>query len=88
LEISAQILILPGIDTVFGYALFFVTGTVTAAWFATPSPRLSFYRVRMAFSFYFVNLQDAQIQTDLTIARDKVISDPISVAVEQSPLAR
>jgi multidrug resistance protein MdtO len=29
--------------------------------------------VQIALSFYFVNLQDAQIQTDLTIARDKVI---------------
>ncbi|MGB7730378.1 MAG: FUSC family protein [Candidatus Acidiferrum sp.] len=71
--ISAQVLILPGIDSIFGFALFFATGTAIAAWFATSSPRLSFFGVQMALSFYFVNLQDPYIQTDLTIARDKVI---------------
>lgn len=73
LGISAQILILPGIDTVFGFALFFAAATAIAAWFATSSPRLSYFGVQMALAFYFVNLSDSQIQTDLTIARDKVI---------------
>ncbi len=73
LGISAQILILPAIDSVFGFALFFATATAIAAWFATSSPRLSYFGVQIALSFYFVNLQDAQIQTDLTIARDKVL---------------
>ncbi len=71
--ISAQILILPSIDSVFGFTLFFAAGTAIAAWFATSSPRLSFFGVQMALSFYFVNLQDPYIQTDLTIARDKVL---------------
>jgi multidrug resistance protein MdtO len=73
LGISAQILILPGIDSIFGFALFFATATAIAAWFATSSPRLSYFGVQIALSFYFVNLQGSQIQTDLTIARDKVI---------------
>ena len=73
LGISAQILILPAIDSVFGFALFFAAGTAIAAWFATSSPRLSFFGVQMALAFYFVNLQDYQVQTDLTIARDKAI---------------
>ena len=73
LGISAQILILPSIDSIFGFALFFAAATAIAAWFATSSPRLSFFGVQMALGFYFVNLQDFQIQTDLTIARDKVI---------------
>jgi multidrug resistance protein MdtO len=71
--ISAQILILPGIDSVFGFALFFATGTAIAAWFATSSPRLSFFGVQMALAFYFLTLQDFQFQTDLTIERDRVI---------------
>jgi multidrug resistance protein MdtO len=73
LGISSQILILPAIDSIFGFALFFAAATSIAAWFATSSPRLSFFGVQMALSFYFVNLQGAQIQTDLTIARDKVV---------------
>jgi multidrug resistance protein MdtO len=73
LGISAQILILPDIDTVFGFAIFFAAVTAFAAWFATSSPRLSYFGVQIALSFYFVNLQDAHVQTDLTIARDKVV---------------
>jgi multidrug resistance protein MdtO len=71
--ISAQILILPAIDGIFGFALFFAAVTAIAAWFATSSPRLSFFGVQMALAFYFVNLQNFQIETDLTIARDKVV---------------
>ncbi len=73
LGISAQILILPAIDSIFGFALFFAAGTAVAAWFATSSPRLSYFGVQMALAFYFVNLQDFKFQTDLTIARDKVV---------------
>jgi multidrug resistance protein MdtO len=73
LGIAAQILILPAIDSIFGFALFFAAGTAIAAWFATSSPRLSYFGVQMALPFYFVNLQDYRIQTDLTIARDRVM---------------
>jgi multidrug resistance protein MdtO len=71
--IGAQILILPGIDSIFGFALFFAAGTAIAAWFATSSPRLSYLGVQIALAFYFVNLQDFKFQTDLTVARDKVM---------------
>jgi multidrug resistance protein MdtO len=71
--LTAQILILPSIDTAFGFALLFASGTAIAAWFVTSSPRLSFFGVQMALAFYFVNLQDSHIETDLTIARDKVV---------------
>jgi multidrug resistance protein MdtO len=73
LGIAPQILILPGIDSIFGFALFFAAGTAIAAWFATSSPRLSYFGVQMALAFYFVNLQDFKFQTDLTVARDKVM---------------
>jgi multidrug resistance protein MdtO len=79
LGISAQILILPGIDSVFGFALFFAAGTAIAAWFATSSPRLSFFGVQMALAFYFVNLQDFKFTTDLTIARDKAIGALVGI---------
>jgi multidrug resistance protein MdtO len=73
LGISAQILVLPALDSIFGFALFFAAATALAAWFATSSPRLSFFGVQIALAFCFVNLQDFQVQTDLTIARDKVL---------------
>ena len=81
LGISAQILILPSIDSIFGFALFFAAATAIAAWFATSSPRLSFFGVQMALAFYFVHLQDFQIQTDLTIARDKVVAVFLGILV-------
>ena len=71
--ISAQILILPSIDSIVGFALIFAVGTAIAAWFATSSPRLSFMGVQTALAFYFVNLQAPYIQTDLTVVRDKVV---------------
>lgn len=73
LGISAQILILPAIDSIFGFALFFAMATAVAAWFATSSPRLSYFGVEMALAFYFVDLQGFYVQTDLRIARDRVI---------------
>ena len=73
LGILPQILILPSLDSVFGFAVFFAAGTAIAAWFATSSPRLSYFGVQIALSFYFINLQGSHIQTDLTIARDKVV---------------
>ena len=73
LGIAPQVLILPSIDTIFGFALFFAAATAIAAWFATSSPRLSYFGVQMALAFYFVNLQDFEFQTDLTVARDKVM---------------
>ena len=51
LGISAQILILPGIDGIFGFALFFAVASAIAAWFATSSPRLSYFGVQMALPF-------------------------------------
>jgi multidrug resistance protein MdtO len=81
LGISAQILILPAIDSIFGFALFFAAATGVAAWFATSSPRLSFFGVQMALAFYFVNLQDFQIVTDLTIARDKALGVLLAILV-------
>jgi multidrug resistance protein MdtO len=71
--IPAQILILPYIDSVFQFALFFAAGTAIAAWFATSGPRLSYFGLQMVLPFYFINLSGFQAQTDLVVARDAVI---------------
>jgi multidrug resistance protein MdtO len=81
LGIGAQVFILPGIDTIFGFALFFAAATAIAAWFATSSPRLAFLGVQIALAFYFVNLQDFEFQTDLTVARDKVAGVFVGILV-------
>lgn len=71
--IPAQIFILPNIDTAFQFAIFFAAGTAIAAWFATSSPRLSYFGLHMILPFYFINLGGFQAQTDLVVARDAVI---------------
>jgi hypothetical protein len=47
--------------------------TIVAAWFATSSPRLSYFGVQLALAFYIINLQEFKMQTSLTVARDRII---------------
>ena len=71
--IGAQVFILPALDSVAGFTLLFVIFTVIAAWFATSSPRLSYFGVQVAIAFYLINLSEFQVQTSLIPARDRII---------------
>jgi multidrug resistance protein MdtO len=70
---GAQILILPGIDSITGFALVVGAVTVISCWFAVAGPRLSYFGLQIALSFYFINLQDFRFQTSLSIARDRTV---------------
>lgn len=69
---GAQAALLPNIDSITGFALFFASVTAIAAWFATTSARLSYFGLQIALAFFLVHLQDFAFQTSLTIARDRV----------------
>jgi multidrug resistance protein MdtO len=69
---GAQVFILPYIDSIAGFTLLFVVVTGIAAWFATSSPRLSYFGVQFAVAFYLIHLQEFTIQTSLAVARDRV----------------
>jgi len=71
--IGAQVFILPYLDSIGGFTLLFIAVTIVAAWFATSSPRLSYFGVQLALAFYVINLQEFKMQTSLTVARDRVI---------------
>ncbi len=71
--IVAQVFIIPGLDTIGGFAALFVLVTFIAAWFATSSPRLSYFGLQMALAFYLVHLQEFSPQTSLTAGRDRVV---------------
>lgn len=71
--IGGQIFVLPNIDTIGGFTLFFVGVTWIAAWIGTSSSRLSYAGVQVALAFYLINLGDFTIQTSLTVARDRAI---------------
>lgn len=70
---GAQIFILPYIDSIGGFTVLFATMTAIAAWISTSSSRLSYAGVQFAFAFYLVHLSDFSIQTNLAVARDRVL---------------
>jgi len=70
--LGAQIFILPSIDSIAGFTVLFVVVTCAAAWFATSSPRFSYFGFQFAVGFYLINLQEFKIQTSLTLARDRI----------------
>ena len=79
--IGAQIFILPLIDSITGFTVLFATVTAVAAWVATGSSRISYAGVQIAFAFYLVHLSDFSIQTDLTVARDRVLGVLLGVTM-------
>ena len=70
---GAQVFILPYIDSIAGFTVLFVAVIFIGAWFATSSPRLSYFGVQIAVAFCLINLQEFHFQTSLTVARDRVI---------------
>jgi multidrug resistance protein MdtO len=71
--IGAQVFILPALDSIAGFTLLFISVTIIVSWFATSSPRISYFGVQAAIAFYLINLSEFQVQTSLIPARDRVI---------------
>jgi multidrug resistance protein MdtO len=70
---SSQVFILPYLDSITAFTVFFVLVTALAAWFMTSSPRLSFFGLQMGAVFYVINInQKFARETSLTVARDRV----------------
>ncbi len=70
---ASQVLILPNLDSIYGFTLLFLAVTVIAAWITTSGPRLSYFGVQLAVAFYLINLVEFKIQTSLAVARDRVV---------------
>jgi multidrug resistance protein MdtO len=73
LGMGAQIFVLPYLDSIFGFTILFIVVTGLASWFATCSPRVSFFGIQLAIAFYLIHLQEFAIQTSLAVARDRVV---------------
>lgn len=71
--LGSQIFILPHLDSIFGFTIFFMAVIAFAAWFMTSSPRLSYFGLQIAVAFCLINLQEFAIQTSLAVARDRVV---------------
>ena len=71
--IGTEVYILPAINSIAGFTLVIIAATVISAWFATSSPRLSYFGVQVAVAFYLINLSEFHLQTSLVPARDRVL---------------
>jgi multidrug resistance protein MdtO len=71
--LGAQIFVLPYVDSIGGFTVLFALMTAVAAWFGTSSTRLSYLGVQFAFAFYLIHLSDFSFQTNLSVARDRVL---------------
>jgi multidrug resistance protein MdtO len=70
--LTAQVFILPALDSITGFLLLFVAVSIVAAWIITSGPRLSYLGAQMAVAFYLINLEEFRFQTSLAVARDRV----------------
>jgi multidrug resistance protein MdtO len=69
---TSQVFILPYLDSITGFTVFFVLVTAVAAWFLTSSPRLSSFGLQFGAVFFVINMQEFARQTSLSVARDRV----------------
>ena len=71
--IGSEIFILPHIDSIPGFTIFFTLVIALAAWFMTSSPRLSYFGFQLLVIFCLMNLQEFARQISLAAARDRVV---------------
>jgi multidrug resistance protein MdtO len=70
---TAQVVLLPYMDSIASFAILFSAVTAFSGWIATSSPRLSYAGVQTAFAFYVTHLRVFGPQTSLSVARDDVM---------------
>jgi multidrug resistance protein MdtO len=71
--IGSEMFILPHLDSIAGFTIFFTLVIALAAWFMTSSPRLSYFGFQIVVVFCLINLQEFARQTSLAAARDRVV---------------
>ena len=69
---GSQVFLLPYLDSITAFTVFFALVTALAAWFMTSSPRLSFFGLQLAIVFFVINLQKSARDTSISVARDRV----------------
>jgi multidrug resistance protein MdtO len=81
LGIGALVFILPSIDSIPWISLVVAVGTVFSAWFATASPRISYFGLQVALAFYLTLLQGFAEPTSLEPPRDRFVGVLLSIVV-------
>jgi multidrug resistance protein MdtO len=72
LGIGSEVFILPHLDSITGFTLFFMLVIALASWFITSSPRLSYFGFQIVVIFCLINLQEFARQTSLAAVRDRI----------------
>jgi multidrug resistance protein MdtO len=80
IALPAQAFLLPHMDSISAFTLFFASVMVIASWIATSSPRLSYAGLQIALAFDLVNLQENAFQISLSVARDRVVGVLLGLA--------
>jgi len=81
LGIASLVFILPNIDSIAWISLVIAAGTIFSAWFATSSPRISYFGLQTALAFFLTVLQDFAEPTSLEPPRDRFVGVLLSIVV-------
>ncbi len=81
LGIGAQVFVLPSLDSIAGLLILFLPVVTLAAWFATSSPRLSYFGIQIFAAFCLMNLQEFSFQPSLAVARDRIVGILLGLSV-------
>ncbi len=73
ISLPAQVFLLPYMDSITSFTVFFAAVSALGAWFATSSARLSYFGLQIMLAFYLVNLQEPFEQISLAVGRDRVV---------------
>jgi multidrug resistance protein MdtO len=79
LGFTAQMLILPQIDSILSYTLLFAGVTFLGAWIGTSSPRIAYAGVQIILAYELVNLNRFSINPSLVPARDTVLGIALGI---------
>lgn len=71
--IGSQIFIFPYLDSILGFTIFYALVSLIGIWFATSSPRLSYFGLQLALAFYLIVFQSFAFETSLVVGRDRVM---------------
>lgn len=71
--VGAEIFILPHLDSIGGFTIFFAVVMALVSWLMTSSPRLSYFGFQIAVVFCLINLQEFARQSSLAAVRDRIV---------------
>src|SRR6202167_4976159 len=79
--IGSEIFILPHLDSIGGFAIFFILVMTLVSWVMTSSPRLSYFGFQIAVVFCLINLQEFARQSSLAAARDRIVGGALGLSM-------